>query len=79
MANSDRPGGEAANERNVGIEPASGNLGPRWFAEEGGLMWYSARLADLYRLAAFYIDKILSVISIFQYPSALQQGCRNDH
>jgi len=32
---------------------------PRWFAEEGGLMSYSARLADLYREAAVYVDKIL--------------------
>src|SRR6202171_1972099 len=32
---------------------------PRWFAEEGGLMSYSARFADLYRRAAVYVDKIL--------------------
>ena len=32
---------------------------PRWFAEEGGLMSYSAQLADTYRQAAFYVDKIL--------------------
>jgi putative ABC transport system substrate-binding protein len=32
---------------------------PRWFAEEGGLMSYSARFADLYRKAAVYVDKIL--------------------
>ena len=32
---------------------------PRWFAEEGGLMAYSARFADLYRKAAVYVDKIL--------------------
>jgi putative ABC transport system substrate-binding protein len=32
---------------------------PRWFAEEGGLMSYSAKLADLYRQAASYVDKIL--------------------
>jgi putative ABC transport system substrate-binding protein len=32
---------------------------PRWFAEEGGLMSYSARFADLYRKAALYVDKIL--------------------
>jgi putative tryptophan/tyrosine transport system substrate-binding protein len=32
---------------------------PRWFAEEGGLMSYSARFADLYREAAVYVDKIL--------------------
>jgi len=32
---------------------------PRWFAEEGGLMSYSARFADLYRKAAEYVDKIL--------------------
>jgi putative ABC transport system substrate-binding protein len=32
---------------------------PRWFAEQGGLMSYSARYADLYRKAAVYVDKIL--------------------
>jgi putative ABC transport system substrate-binding protein len=32
---------------------------PRWFAEEGGLLSYSARLADLYREAGVYVDKIL--------------------
>ncbi len=32
---------------------------PRWFAEEGGLMSYSARLAELYHQAASYVDKIL--------------------
>jgi putative tryptophan/tyrosine transport system substrate-binding protein len=32
---------------------------PRWFAEEGGLMSYSARYGDLYRKAAVYVDKIL--------------------
>ena len=32
---------------------------PRWFAEEGGLMSYSPRYADLYRQAATYVDKIL--------------------
>src|SRR6516162_6731414 len=32
---------------------------PRWFAEEGGLMSYSARFADLYRKAAVYVVKIL--------------------
>ena len=32
---------------------------PRWFAEEGGLMSYSAIFADLYRKAALYVDKIL--------------------
>jgi putative ABC transport system substrate-binding protein len=31
----------------------------RWFAEEGGLMSYSARLVDLFRKAAVYVDKIL--------------------
>ena len=31
----------------------------RWFAEEGGLMSYSAIFADLYRRAALYVDKIL--------------------
>jgi putative ABC transport system substrate-binding protein len=32
---------------------------PGWFAEEGGLMSYSPRHADLYRQATTYIDKIL--------------------
>jgi len=32
---------------------------PRWFAEEGGLMSYSAIYADLFRKAAVYVDKIL--------------------
>ena len=32
---------------------------PRWFAENGGLLSYSPRLADLYRRAASYVDKIL--------------------
>jgi putative tryptophan/tyrosine transport system substrate-binding protein len=32
---------------------------PRWFAEEGGLMAYSARYVDLFRKAAVYVDKIL--------------------
>jgi putative ABC transport system substrate-binding protein len=32
---------------------------PRWFAEEGGLMSYSTRYAELFRKAAVYVDKIL--------------------
>ena len=32
---------------------------PRWFAEEGGLMSYSAKFTELYRRAAAYVDKIL--------------------
>jgi ABC-type uncharacterized transport system substrate-binding protein len=32
---------------------------PRWFAEQGGLMSYSPRYADLFRNAAVYVDKIL--------------------
>jgi putative tryptophan/tyrosine transport system substrate-binding protein len=32
---------------------------PRWFAEQGGLMSYSAIYADLFRKAAVYVDKIL--------------------
>ena len=32
---------------------------PRWFAEEGGLMSYSAKYTELYRRAAAYVDKIL--------------------
>jgi putative tryptophan/tyrosine transport system substrate-binding protein len=32
---------------------------PRWFAEEGGLMSYSAIYRDLFRKAAVYVDKIL--------------------
>jgi putative ABC transport system substrate-binding protein len=31
----------------------------RWFAEEGGLMSYSAKFVDLFRKAAVYVDKIL--------------------
>jgi putative ABC transport system substrate-binding protein len=32
---------------------------PRWFAEQGGVMSYSARYVDLFRKAAVYVDKIL--------------------
>src|SRR5262249_25735638 len=32
---------------------------PRWFADQGGLMSYSAIYADLFRKAAVYVDKIL--------------------
>ena len=32
---------------------------PRWFAEQGGLMSYSARYGELFRKAAVYVDKIL--------------------
>jgi putative ABC transport system substrate-binding protein len=32
---------------------------PRWFAEEGGLMAYSAVYVELFRKAALYVDKIL--------------------
>src|SRR5215467_6465315 len=32
---------------------------PRWFADEGGLMSYSANLVVLFRKAAVYVDKIL--------------------
>jgi len=32
---------------------------PRWFADEGGLMSYSAIYADLFRKAAVYVDKVL--------------------
>src|SRR5205807_2836452 len=32
---------------------------PRWFVEEGGLMSYSPRYADLFHKAAVYVDKIL--------------------
>jgi putative ABC transport system substrate-binding protein len=32
---------------------------PRWFAEEGGLMSYSAVYVELFRKAAVYVDKIL--------------------
>jgi ABC-type uncharacterized transport system substrate-binding protein len=31
----------------------------RWFAEEGGLMSYSAKFVHLFRKAAVYVDKIL--------------------
>jgi putative tryptophan/tyrosine transport system substrate-binding protein len=32
---------------------------PRWFAEEGGLMSYSAKYVELFHKAAVYVDKIL--------------------
>jgi putative ABC transport system substrate-binding protein len=32
---------------------------PRWFAEQGGLMSYSAKYDKLFRKAAVYVDKIL--------------------
>jgi putative tryptophan/tyrosine transport system substrate-binding protein len=32
---------------------------PRWFAEEGGLMSYSAKYDELFHKAAMYVDKIL--------------------
>ena len=32
---------------------------PRWFADDGGLLSYSPRQADIYRKAASYVDKIL--------------------
>jgi putative ABC transport system substrate-binding protein len=32
---------------------------PRWFADDGGLLSYSPRQADIYREAASYVDKIL--------------------
>jgi putative ABC transport system substrate-binding protein len=32
---------------------------PRWFADDGGLLSYSPRQADIYREAATYVDKIL--------------------
>jgi ABC-type uncharacterized transport system substrate-binding protein len=32
---------------------------PRWFAEEGGLMSYSAKYSELFHKAAGYVDKIL--------------------
>jgi putative ABC transport system substrate-binding protein len=32
---------------------------PRWFAEQGGLMSYSAKYGELFRQAAVYVDKIL--------------------
>ena len=41
---------------------------PRWFAEEGGLMSYSARFADLYRKAAVYVDKILKGVQPADLP-----------
>src|SRR2546430_1011308 len=36
---------------------------PRWFAEQGGLMSYSAIYADLFRKTAVYVDKILKALS----------------
>jgi len=32
---------------------------PRWFAEQGGLLSYSAKYVELFRHAAVYVDKIL--------------------
>ena len=32
---------------------------PRWFAEQGGLLSYSAKYVELFRQAAVYVDKIL--------------------
>jgi putative ABC transport system substrate-binding protein len=32
---------------------------PRWFAEQGGLMSYSAKYVELFRKAAVYVDRIL--------------------
>ena len=32
---------------------------PRWFAEQGGLLSYSAKYVELFRKAAVYVDKIL--------------------
>lgn len=41
---------------------------PRWFAEEGGLLSYSPRMADVYREAATYVDKILKGASPADLP-----------
>jgi len=40
----------------------------RWFAEEGGLMSYSAKLVDLFRKAAVYVDKILKGVQPADLP-----------
>ena len=34
-------------------------MGPSWWAEAGGLMTYGARDIDLFRRAAYYVDKLL--------------------
>src|SRR5260221_1993173 len=41
---------------------------PRWFADEGGLMSYSAIYADLFRKAAVYGDKILKGTQTAELP-----------
>jgi putative tryptophan/tyrosine transport system substrate-binding protein len=41
---------------------------PRWFAEEGGLLSYSPRMADVYREAATYVNKILKGASPADLP-----------
>src|ERR1700731_4638832 len=47
---------------------------PRWFADEGGLMSYSAIYADLFRKAAVYVDKILKGAQHAAFP--LEQPTR---
>jgi ABC-type uncharacterized transport system substrate-binding protein len=41
------------------LPAVGGGVGGRLFAEEGGLMSYSANQNDMYRRAAYYIDRIL--------------------
>jgi ABC-type uncharacterized transport system substrate-binding protein len=41
---------------------------PRWFADEGGLLSYSPRQAEIYREAASYVDKILKGASPADLP-----------
>jgi putative ABC transport system substrate-binding protein len=43
----------------------------RFFAERGGLMTYDTDIADLYRRAAFYVDRILKSVEPGQLPVQL--------
>jgi putative ABC transport system substrate-binding protein len=40
----------------------------RFFTTVGGLMSYDTEIADLYRRAAFYVDRILKGVSVGELP-----------